>query len=146
MIVIKPFSENDLPKELLNSAIPKKAILDYAKKGILFSAYVNNNPAGSYFFINHQDTSVEIAALIVYSNYRNRTIGTKLIEHALNQARLMNANSINMDTIMPLKSFYESFGFREDNIVTDFYKNVYNSEIIYENKAYADKVVLSMFL
>ena len=62
-----------------------------------------------------------IEDFVVDKEYRNKGIGTKLIEHGINLAKDKNAYKIILDCSYDLSQYYEKFGFSYKNIQMSIY-------------------------
>ena len=100
-------------KDIETLGDPRKAI--FGRGGQILMAYANLAPIGCAALIPMSDGIVELAKMAVDPQYRGRGIGRRLLEFAIERARVMGAQSVFLgsSTKLPVAlHLYESVGFR----------------------------------
>ena len=98
-------------RETLND--PVHSIL--LKGGHIFMAYADTEVVGCVALIPMQDGIYELSKMAVSPHLRGRGIGRRLLQHAIAQARGLDAKSLFLGSNTRLKNavhLYESVGFR----------------------------------
>ena len=91
---------------------PKTNVLD--KSGLIFLARVEGLIVGSIILLPQYESTFELLKLGVSKRYRNRGIGMALLKHSIEQAKLLHAESIIIETSSKLEAaicLYEKLGF-----------------------------------
>ena len=86
---------------------------------------------GYYGFLHILD-ELHILNVAVDPNYRRRKVGTRLIEHLLEQARVLSARALTLEvreSNLPAISLYEKHGFRSVGIRPHYYTDKENALI-----------------
>jgi putative acetyltransferase len=92
---------------------PENTIL--LKGGYIFMAYAGDEPVGCVALIPMSDGVYELSKMAVSPRLRGHGIGRRLLQHAIDQARLLGARSLFLGSSTKLPSaihLYESIGFR----------------------------------
>lgn len=98
-------------RETLND--PVNSIL--LKGGHIFMAYAGTEAVGCVALIPMKDDVYELSKMAVSPHLRGRGLGRRLLQHALEQARYLDAKSLFLGSNTRLKDavhLYESVGFR----------------------------------
>jgi putative acetyltransferase len=83
--------------------------------GHIYMALAGNQPVGCCALIFLEKGRFELAKMTVAESFRGHGLGRRLLEHTIQQARALGANSLFLQTNSKLKDaihLYESFGFR----------------------------------
>jgi GNAT superfamily N-acetyltransferase len=92
---------------------PENSIL--LKGGYVFMVYAGDEPVGCVALIPMSDGVYELSKMAVSPRLRGQGIGRCLLQHAIDQARLLGARSLFLGSSTKLPSaihLYESIGFR----------------------------------
>lgn len=92
---------------------PENTIL--LKGGYIFMVYADGEPVGCVALIPMSDGVYELSKMAVSPRLRGQGIGLRLLQHAIDQARLLRARSLFLGSSTKLPSaihLYESLGFR----------------------------------
>jgi GNAT superfamily N-acetyltransferase len=92
---------------------PENAIL--LKGGYIYMVYAGAEPVGCVALIPVSNGVFELSKMAISPNLRGRGIGRRLLQHAIDQARLLGARSLFLGSSTKLPSavhLYESIGFR----------------------------------
>jgi GNAT superfamily N-acetyltransferase len=92
---------------------PENSIL--LKGGYVFMVYAGDEPVGCVALIPMSDGVYELSKMAVSPRLRGQGIGRRLLQHAIDQARLLGARSLFLGSSTKLPSaihLYESIGFR----------------------------------
>jgi N-acetylglutamate synthase-like GNAT family acetyltransferase len=92
---------------------PENSIL--LKGGHIFMVYAAGEPVGCVALIPMRDGVYELSKMAVSPSLRGQGIGRRLLQHTIDQARLLGARSLFLGSSTKLPSaihLYESLGFR----------------------------------
>ncbi|GGG13722.1 GNAT family N-acetyltransferase [Paenibacillus abyssi] len=133
-IVIRPLKITDeIPYHLLLLADPAKHLVDdYLSRGLCFVATIENKTVGVFVLIHTHPRTVEIVNIAVKEDFQGKGIGRKLVERALEEARKLHANRIEIGTgnsSLKQLALYQKCGFRVHGIDFDFFIRNYEEEI-----------------
>jgi N-acetylglutamate synthase-like GNAT family acetyltransferase len=124
------------PFELLLFADPSREMVEqYIAKGECHVAEEEGKIVGVYVLIKLGVTTMEIINIAVDERMHGRGIGKKLINDAIQTAKLFGCKSLEVGTgnsSIDQLAFYQKCGFRMDGIIKDFFVNHYEEEI-FEN-------------
>ncbi len=138
MLVIEKLKEKEVPPyHLLNLADPSdKAVKDYLERGECYIACnANKEVIGVYVLLRTRPFTIELVNVAVDEVHRGNGYGRKLVEHAIEQARL---DGFEVEEVGTGKSstnqlaLYQKAGFNITSIDYDFFRKHY-SEPIWEN-------------
>lgn len=143
MIIICPYNENHIPYDLLLEADPEKSNVDkYLSLGLLFGAYEDGVLTGVYIIIEKENHIFELVNLSVKNTYQKKGIGTLLISHAENQAKLLGGKYMEIGTAFPLVSYYEKHGYNHYKTIKNFFVDNYSEPVIDKGILLKDMEVL----
>lgn len=138
MLVIEKLKEKEVPPyHLLNLADPSdKAVKDYLERG---ECYIASNDSkeviGVYVLLRTRPFTIELVNVAVDEAHRGNGYGRKLVEHAIEQARLDGFEVLEVGTgnsSTNQLALYQKAGFNITSIDYDFFRKHY-SEPIWEN-------------
>lgn len=129
-------SSDSIPIDLLLLADPSVNIIrQYVSNGECYIARYNDITIGVLVLIKINIDTYEIANIAVREDFQRKGIGKKLIQFAIDAAKVRSAKSIEIGTgnssIYQL-ILYQKCGFRISGIDPDFFTTHY-TEPIYEN-------------
>lgn len=109
-------NENNLYEEADGKMLdnPKSEVLD--KGGFIYLAKINEQVAGTITLIPTKIDTYEILKLGVSKNHQRLGLGKILMEHCIEQAKLLNAKKVVLETNTKLASairLYTKLGFKE---------------------------------
>jgi ribosomal protein S18 acetylase RimI-like enzyme len=137
--------QEEYPYNLLLLADPSKAIIDdYLKLPQIFIAAQNEHIIGTIVLQSLVNGATEIKNVAVLPELQGQGIGTYLIENAIQIARQMNCNTIQIGTAnSSIGQFYlyQKLGFEISVIRENFFIDYY-TEKIYENGIQAKHMIL----
>lgn len=138
LLIIRKLDDGmEPPYELLNEADPsKEAVDDYLLRGICYTAYNSlKELVGTYVLLKTRPFMIELVNISVAEKFRKQGNGKKLLEHAIDQARILGYDVLEVCTgnssIRQL-SLYQKAGFSIYSIDYDFFRRHY-SEAIWED-------------
>lgn len=139
-------NEIEIPYDLLLLADPSKALVDeYVGRGYCFVAFKDNEVVGEFVLIKTHPLTVEIVNIAVKEHYQGQGIGTALVQRAIEEAKILNAKTIEIGTgnsgFKQLK-LYQKCGFRMVGIDIDFFVRNYGEEIFEDGIQVTDMVRL----
>ncbi|WP_168124005.1 GNAT family N-acetyltransferase [Paenibacillus sp. HB172176] len=127
---------DEIPYDLLLLADPSKILIDeYINKGFCYLAFNGMEIVGQFVLIQSYTKTYEIVNISVKEEHQGKGIGKQLIEKAIDQARKLKGNIIEVgtaNTSIYQLIFYQKCGFRIVGIDKDFFIRKYEEEI-YEN-------------
>jgi len=126
-------TKDEIPYELLLLADPsKKLIQEYLERGYCYLANINEELVGEFVLIQHNPHTYEIINIAVKEEYQGRGIGKHLIEKAIEEAKKLEARSLEIGTgnssVHQLR-MYQKSGFKIIGIDHDFFVRNYEDEI-----------------
>ncbi|MEK0316791.1 GNAT family N-acetyltransferase [Cohnella sp. 56] len=138
------------PYELLLLADPNKELVDeYLSRGYCFLAMLENELVGEFVLIHTHPRTLEIVNIAVQEPFQGKGIGKALVLRAIEEARTMNAKTIEIGTgnsgFKQLK-LYQRCGFRIVGVDIDFFIRNYDEELYEEGIQIKDMVRLRMEL
>ncbi len=92
---------------------PENSIL--LKGGYIYMVYAGAEPVGCVALIPVSNGVFELSKMAISPNLRGRGIGRRLLQHVIDQARILGARSLFLGSSTKLPSavhLYESIGFR----------------------------------
>ena len=104
----------------LNVSQAKDIFNDYRPQ--IYGGLLNNRVVGiatlilEHKFIHDGGIVGHIEDVIVYSEYRNQDIGSKLIKYVIAEAKRVGAYKVILDCDLDVSKFYEKLGFVKYNI------------------------------
>lgn len=127
----------EAPYELLLEADPsKEAIEDYLERGECFTAYNSSKElVGVYVLLKTRPFTIELINIAISKKFRQKGNAKKLLEHAIDQSRLMGYETLEVATgnsSLRQLMIYQKAGFSIYSIDYDFFRRNY-SEPIWEN-------------
>lgn len=135
MLIIEKLKDKELaPYHLLNLADPSdEAVKDYLERGTCYVAYNAKKEAiGVYVLLQTRPFTIELVNVAVDEEYQGQGYGKKLVEHAIEEARNMGFDVLEIGTgnsgIKQL-SLYQKAGFSISSIDFDFFKKHYPEPI-----------------
>ena len=138
LLIINKLGVEDVPPyELLLEADPsKEAIDDYIARGECYTAYNSSKElVGVYVLLKTRPFTIELVNIAVVDKFREKGNARILLEHAINQSRLLGYDMLEVCTgnssIRQLM-IYQKAGFTIYSIDYDFFRRNY-SEVIWEN-------------
>ena len=131
MIIICPCIELHTPYDLLLDADPEKRNVDnYLLEGMLFGAYEDSELVGVYLIIEKENHVFELVNLAVKEAHQKKGIGSILINHAENQAKLLGGKYMEIGTGFPLVPYYEKRGYIYHKTIKNFFVDNYSAPVI----------------
>jgi ribosomal protein S18 acetylase RimI-like enzyme len=122
------------PMEILLLADPSRTIVKgYIERGQCFIALMNNEIVGVYVLLPTRPNTVELVNIAVAENFQGKGLGKKLVNHAIETAKLQGYKTIEIGTGnsgMGQLALYQKCGFRITGIDIDFFTRHYDEEII----------------
>ncbi|MCM2981490.1 N-acetyltransferase [Niallia circulans] len=134
---IRKLREGETPPfDLLLLADPSEHLIrEYLKKGICYIAEDRDQTIGVYVLLPMEEETIELINLAVGESYQGIGLGKRLVMHAIEEARKLGYNRIEVGTgnsSISQLALYQKCGFRIDRIEKDFFLQHYEEEI-YEN-------------
>lgn len=111
------------PKDVEVLGDPQAFIID--KGGHIYFAKLGNDIVGTFALIKEAAGVYELGKMAVKEEYQGRSIGNKLLQHALEQARVLGASKVILysNTILgPAMHLYKKWGFVEVPMDASDYK------------------------
>ena len=134
MLIRKLNAEEQPPLHLLLLADPSLSLVEaYLKRGQCFVAEVENCIIGVYVLLQTRPETVELVNIAVDENQQSKGIGKQLVYHAIQNARLLGAKTIEVGTgnsSVGQLALYQKCGFRITGIDRDFFIRHYSEEIV----------------
>ncbi|RCW47456.1 GNAT family N-acetyltransferase [Paenibacillus prosopidis] len=135
------------PMKLLLLADPsEKLVQEYLKRGQCFVAEAEETIIGEYVLLPTRPETVEIVNIAVDESCQGKGIGKQLVNHAIQQAKLLGFKTIEIGTGnsgVGQLALYQKCGFRMTGIDRDFFIRHYSEEIFENGIQVVDMVRLS---
>ncbi|WP_340004923.1 GNAT family N-acetyltransferase [Paenibacillus sp. FSL K6-0276] len=148
MLIRKLNAEEQPPLQLLLLADPSPSLVEaYLKRGQCFVAEVENCIIGVYVLLQTRPETVELVNIAVDENQQSKGIGKQLVYHAIENARLLGAKTIEVGTgnsSVGQLALYQKCGFRITGIDRDFFIRHYSEEIVENGIKVVDMIRLSL--
>jgi ribosomal protein S18 acetylase RimI-like enzyme len=148
MLIRKLNAEEQPPLHLLLLADPSLVLVEaYLKRGQCFVAEVENCIIGVYVLLQTRPETVELVNIAVDENQQSKGIGKQLVYHAIQNARLLGAKTIEVGTgnsSVGQLALYQKCGFRITGIDRDFFIRHYTEEIVENGIQVVDMIRLSL--
>lgn len=136
------------PFDLLLLADPSRELVDqYLAYGECRIAEEEGKIVGVYVLVKLGDSKMEIINIAVDASIQGRGIGKKLINDAIQTARMLGCKSLEVGTgnsSISQLGFYQKCGFRIDGVIQDFFLDHYEEEIFENGIQCRDMVRFSM--
>jgi ribosomal protein S18 acetylase RimI-like enzyme len=150
-IEIKPLNFGEtVPYDLLLLADPSRALVDvYVSRGQLYIAYHEAEVIGVVVLISTHPQTIEIVNIAVRESFQGKGVGRRLINRAIEEAKLMQAHAIEIGTgnsSFKQLLIYQKCGFRIVGIDHDFFVRNYEEEIYEDGIQCRDMIRLRMSL
>lgn len=147
MQIRKLQADEQPPMELLLLADPsEKLVQEYFKRGQCFVAESDGKIIGEYVLLPTRPETVEIVNVAVDECCQGKGIGKQLVNHAIQQAKVLGYKTIEIGTgnsgVGQLE-LYQKCGFRMTSIDRDFFIRHYSEEIFENGIQVVDMVRLS---
>ena len=110
------------PVDVEQLSDPKSHIID--KGGYIYFAQYNDEIVGTSSLLKVDVGHYELAKMAVTEKYKGLGIGKILIEHCINEAKLLNAQKLSLYSntkLTPAIHLYEKYGFIEVPLPTDIH-------------------------
>jgi ribosomal protein S18 acetylase RimI-like enzyme len=147
MLIRKLNAKEQPPLQLLLLADPSPSLVEaYLKRGLCFVAEVENCIIGVYVLLQTRPETVELVNVAVDENQQSKGIGKQLVYHAIENARLLGAKTIEVGTgnsSVGQLALYQKCGFRITGIDRDFFIRHYSEEIVENGIKVVDMIRLS---
>ncbi len=117
----KYFEVEPMDEKMLGN--PKLHYID--EGGFIYFATFNNNIAGTIALLKVSDKIFELSKMAVDEKYQGKGIGSKMIDHCLQEAKKMNLEKVILYSntgLLPAIHLYEKFGFKPVADFTSEYK------------------------
>ncbi|RSU14404.1 GNAT family N-acetyltransferase [Vagococcus elongatus] len=141
---------NDEHYRLLLEADPsREKVESYLKQGNIYAAKIKQKLAGIMVLIPKGAKIIEIVNLSVSQEFRQKGIGTNLLQKALTLAKEKGYKTIEIgtgSTSFQQLYMYQKNGFRMESIDRNFFVKQYDQEIIENGLVLKDMVRLSQNL
>jgi len=148
MLIRKLNAEEQPPLHLLLLADPSLSLVEaYLKRGQCFVAEVENCIIGVYVLLQTRPETVELVNIAVDENQQSKGIGKQLVYHAIQNARLLGAKTIEVGTgnsSIGQLALYQKCGFRITGIDRDFFIRHYSEEIVENGIKVVDMIRLTL--
>lgn len=148
MLIRKLNAEETPPLQLLLLADPSPSLVEaYLKRGQCYVAEVENCIIGVYVLLQTRPETVELVNISVDENHQRKGIGKQLVYHAIQNARLLGAKTIEIGTgnsSVGQLALYQKCGFRITGIDRDFFTRHYSEEIVENGIKVVDMIRLSL--
>ncbi|MBY3623633.1 GNAT family N-acetyltransferase [Acinetobacter sp. CUI P1] len=148
MLIRKLNAEEPPPLQLLLLADPSPSLVEaYLKRGQCYVAEVENCIIGVYVLLQTRPETVELVNIAVDENQQSKGIGKQLVHHAIQNARLLGAKTIEVGTgnsSVGQLALYQKCGFRITGIDRDFFIRHYTEEIVENGIKVVDMIRLSL--
>ncbi|AIQ25905.1 GNAT family N-acetyltransferase [Paenibacillus sp. FSL H7-0737] len=148
MLIRKLNAEEQPPLHLLLLADPSLSLVEaYLKRGQCFVAEVENCIIGVYVLLQTRPETVELVNIAVDESQQSKGIGKQLVYHAIQNARLLGAKTIEVGTgnsSIGQLALYQKCGFRITGIDRDFFIRHYSEEIVENGIKVVDMIRLTL--
>ncbi|HEY4429697.1 MAG TPA: GNAT family N-acetyltransferase [Paenibacillus sp.] len=148
MQIRKLNAEEQPPLHLLLLADPSPSLVEaYLKRGQCFVAEVENCVIGVYVLLQTRPETVELVNIAVDENHQSKGIGKQLVYHAIQNASLIGAKTIEIGTgnsSVGQLALYQKCGFRITGVDRDFFIRHYSEEIVENGIKVVDMIRLSL--
>ncbi|MEK4353066.1 GNAT family N-acetyltransferase [Paenibacillus sp. FSL R5-0475] len=148
MLIRKLNAEEQPPLHLLLLADPSLSLVEaYLKRGQCFVAEVENCIIGVYVLLQTRPETVELVNIAVDENQQSKGIGKQLVYHAIQNATLLGAKTIEVGTgnsSVGQLALYQKCGFRITGIDRDFFIRHYSEEIVENGIKVVDMIRLTL--
>lgn len=148
MLIRKLNAEEQPPLHLLLLADPSLSLVEaYLKRGQCFVAEVENCIIGVYVLLQTRPETVELVNIAVDESQQSKGIGKHLVYHAIQNARLLGAKTIEVGTgnsSVGQLALYQKCGFRITGIDRDFFIRHYSEEIVENGIKVVDMIRLTL--
>ncbi|KAA1187742.1 GNAT family N-acetyltransferase [Paenibacillus sp. B2(2019)] len=148
MLIRKLNAEEQPPLHLLLLADPSLSLVEaYLKRGQCFVAEVEICIIGVYVLLQTRPETVELVNIAVDENRQSKGIGKQLVYHAIQNARLLGAKTIEVGTgnsSVGQLALYQKCGFRITGIDRDFFIRHYSEEIVENGIKVVDMIRLTL--
>ncbi|WP_419885168.1 GNAT family N-acetyltransferase [Paenibacillus sp. B-A-8] len=148
MLIRKLNAEEQPPLHLLLLADPSQSLVEaYLKRGQCFVAEIENCIIGVYVLLQTRPETVELVNIAVDEKQQSKGIGKRLVYHAIENARLLGAKTIEVGTgnsSVGQLALYQKCGFRITGIDKDFFIRHYSEEIVENGIKVVDMIRLSL--
>jgi len=148
MLIRKLNAEEQPPLHLLLLADPSLCLVEaYLKRGQCFVAEVENCIIGVYVLLQTRPETVELVNIAVDDSQQSKGIGKQLVYHAIQNARLLGAKTIEVGTgnsSVGQLALYQKCGFRITGIDRDFFIRHYSEEIVENGIKVVDMIRLTL--
>lgn len=111
------------PKDVEVLGDPQKHIID--EGGYIFFARLGEDVVGTFALIPEEDGVYELGKMAVKEEYQGQSIGNKLLQHCVEQARALGATKVILYSntkLGPAIHLYKKFGFVEVPLGASDYK------------------------
>lgn len=136
------------PLKLLLLADPSPSLVEaYLKRGQCYVAEVENCNIGVYVLLQTRPETVELVNIAVDENHQGKGLGKQLVYHAIQNAKLLGAKTIEIGTgnsSVGQLALYQKCGFRITGIDRDFFIRHYSEEIVENGIKVVDMIRLSL--
>jgi ribosomal protein S18 acetylase RimI-like enzyme len=140
--------KHPIPYELLMLADPSRKVIDsYFQRGYCFLAYLEETCVGEFVLLKTRPETVEIVNIAVDEAYQGQGIGKKLVYQAIDEARNLDAATIEIGTgnsSLKQLRLYQTCGFRITGVDIDFFVRHYDEDIIEDGIPCRDMIRLSL--
>ncbi|GGG07290.1 GNAT family N-acetyltransferase [Paenibacillus aceti] len=138
----------EIPYKLLLLADPSKTLVDeYVARGVCYLAYIEDELVGEFVLIHTHPRTIEIVNIAVAEQHQGRGIGKALVRHAIEEAKRLNAASVEIGTgntsLLQLR-LYQQCGFRITGVDQDFFVRNYDEEIFEDGLQCRDMIRLRL--
>ncbi len=132
-MIIREFKRPDVKRVLeieiasFSDPYPANILVDIYNLGAGFLVAQENNRVVGYiiFWIKYEDEG-HLISIAVDKNYRRKDVGSKLVETSLEAFKKFDVKVIKLEVRVGNKGarkFYSKMGFKEENIVADYYED-----------------------
>lgn len=135
LLIIKKMDDTiEPPYHLFYAADPsKQAVEDYINRGKCYVAYNEKKElVGVYVLLQTRPFVVELVNVSVEKKFQKKGNGRKLVEHAINEARLLGFEILEISTgnsSLKQLGLYQRAGFTINSIDYDFFRRYYPEPI-----------------
>jgi [ribosomal protein S18]-alanine N-acetyltransferase len=139
-MIIREFKRPDVKRVLeieiasFSDPYPANILVDIYNLGAGFLVAQENNRVVGYiiFWIKYEDEG-HIISIAVDKNHRRQDVGSKLVETSLEAFKKFDVKVIKLEVRIGNKGarkFYTKMGFKEENIVEDYYEDLEDAAIM----------------
>lgn len=136
-----------IPYDLLLLADPSlEAVAGYIHRGRCYVARHQADVVGQYVLLHTNSHTIEIMNIAVKEEVQGQGVGTKLLHHAMGEARVLGATKLEIGTgnsSIPQLKLYQTCGFRITGIDHDYFIRNYKEEIFEHGIQCRDMIRLS---